>query len=257
MDGQPLYLPSTRMRSSYLRARAIDRDQQIVECADLLSHPELIVDEMLEAYALIESFGESELALVCDMTRQPPSDGDAELLLEHFYEGRQIRVTTANDPAWEFRCLATDVRPVPELISAGHSARNGFDYIAEPLDPSARPILGVVESMDDSSCYPLLLRLLSCLTELAPAKQLNFVNSDRLKGALPPDTCFDLHMVLWDDGHFEDKASTLCEFSRDLAEVARNGMAQSPGLASRVGTIHCLRMNPTDFRGELDEMWRL
>jgi hypothetical protein len=257
MIEQSLHLPSTRMRDSYLRARSIDFDQQIQECADLLSHPELLVDEMLDSYAVIKSFGESDLDLVCDLTREPPAEEEAELLLEHFYEGRQIAVVTPNQPGWEYRCLATDVRPVPELISSSHSARDGFDYIAERPDPSTRPILGVAESMDDSSAYPLILRLLSCLTELAPARQLNFVNSDFLEGSLQPEACFDLHMVVWDDGHFEGQASTLCELSRDLAEVARNGMAQSAELASRIGTIYCLRMNPTDFQGELHEMWRL
>ena len=64
MGEHTLHLPSTRIRDSYLRARSIDHDQQILECADLLSHPELIADEMLDAYAVIESFGESELDLV-------------------------------------------------------------------------------------------------------------------------------------------------------------------------------------------------
>jgi hypothetical protein len=245
------------MRGSYLRARTIDYDQQILECADLLSHPELLVDEMLDAYEVVESFGESDLDLVCDITRKPPSGEEAELLLAHFFEGQQICVEAADQSSWEFRCLATDVRPVPELVPTGHSAHDGFDYVAEPTDPDARPILGVAQSLDDSSAYPLLLRLLSCLTELAPAKQLNVMNSDRLKGALQPDACFDLHMVVWDDGKFEGDVSTLCELSRDLAEVARNGMAQNSGLASRVGSIHCLRMDPSHFRGELEEMWGL
>jgi hypothetical protein len=257
MDEQSLHLPSTLMRGSYLRARTIDYDQQILECADLLSHPELIIDEMLDAYAVIESFGESELDLVCSLTQTAPGGEEAELLLDHFYEGQQIEVSTADESDWEFRCLATDVRPVPELIPTGHSARDGFDYVAEPIEPDARPMLGVAQSMDDSSAYPLLLRLLSCITELAPARQLNVLNSDRLKGALRPDACFDLHMVVWDDGHFEGEVSTLCELSRDLAEVARSGMAQCPGLAARVGTILCLRMNPTHFQGELEEMWRI
>ncbi|MBW2233393.1 MAG: hypothetical protein JRG92_00075 [Deltaproteobacteria bacterium] len=257
MDEQSLHLPSTRLRCSYQRARVIDHDQQILECADLLSHPELLVDEMLDAYGVIESFGESELDLVCDMTQRPPADDTAELLLDHFYEGQEICVASGDDPDWEFRCLATDVRPVPELIPSGHSARDGFDYIASPNEGAARPILGVAQSLDDSSAYPLLLRLLACLTELAPASQLNFVNSDRLKGSLPPDACFDLHMVVWDDGQFEGQVATLCELSRDLAEAARNGMTDCPTLAARVGRIHCLRMNPSRFDGELEEMWRI
>ena len=142
MTDRIQHLPNTQMRSSYLRARAIDRDQQIVECADLLSHPELIVDEMLEAYALIESFGESEMDLICDMSPKPQARDDAGLLLDHFYQGQQISVRAPDDPDWEFRCLATDVRPAPELIPVGHSAREGFDYIAEPLFPSAIDLHG-------------------------------------------------------------------------------------------------------------------
>jgi hypothetical protein len=257
MVEHSLHLPSTRLRESYLRARSIDPAQQILECADLLSHPELIIEEMLDSYAVIESFGESELDLVCEMTREPPGEEEAELILDHFYEGRQVRVAASDGLDWDFRCLATDVRPVPELIPAGHGARDGFDYIAERLDVASRPILGVAESLDDSSAYPLMLRLLSCLTELVPARQLNFVSSERLAGALPPGARFDLHMVVWDDGRFEGAASTLCELARDLAEVASKGLAQSPALASRIGTIHCLRMNPGDFQGELCEVWRL
>jgi hypothetical protein len=192
------------------------------------------------------------------MTRRPEEES-AELLLDHFYEGQEISVASEDEPDCEFRCLATDVRPVPELIPTGHSARDGFDYIAlaSPEDEDTRPILGVAQSMDDSSAYPLLLRLLSCLTELAPASQLKFVNTDRLKGALPPDACFDLHMVVWDDGQFEGEVASLCELSRDLAEVARKGMASCPPLAARTGTIRCLRMNPSRFDGELEEMWRI
>jgi hypothetical protein len=145
---------------------------------------------------------------------------------------------------------------VPELVSSGDNVRDGFDYIAEPLEPDALPILGVAQTVDDSSAYPLLLRLLCCLTELAPATQLNVVNTDRLKGALQADARFDLHMVLWDEGGLDASESTLCELSRDLAELARDGVAGTP-LAARVGRIHCLRMNPGDFGGELEEMWRI
>jgi hypothetical protein len=257
MEEQSLHLPSTRLRCSYQRARAIDHAQQILECVDLVSHPELLVDEMLDAFAVIETFGESELDLVCDMTRRAPNEESAELLLDHFYDGQEISVATPDEPDWTFRCLATDVRPVPELIPSGHGARDGFDYIAVPGEEDLRPILGVAQSMDDSSAYPLLLRLLACLTELAPASQLKIVNDDRLKGLLPPDPRFDLHMVLWDDGQDDEQIATLGELSRDLAEVARVGMAGCPALSARVGRIHCLRMNPSTFDGELEEIWRL
>ena len=256
MNEGILYLPSTQLRHSYERARSIDHAQQIQECADLLSHPELMVSELLDAYGVIESFGESELDLVCNLERPDPNDESGELVLDHFYEGQEVTVTCPQADDFTFRSLATDVRPVPELAPSGEGMRDGFDYIAEPLSAGALPILGVAETIDDSSAYPLLLRLLCCLTELAPATQLTVVNTDRLKGALQADARFDLHMVLWDEGGLDASQWTLCELSRDLAELARDGVAGT-ALAERVGRIHCLRMDPRDFRGELEEMWQI
>ena len=256
MPEDTLYLPSTQLRHSYERARSVEHAQQIQECADLLSHPELLASELLDAYGVVESFGESELDLVCNLERREPSDDSEELVLDHFYEGQEVTVSCREGFGFGFKCLATDVRPVPELVPSSDGVRDGFDYIAEPLRADALPILGVAQTIDDSSAYPLLLRLLCCLTELAPATQLNVVNTDRLKGALQPDTRFDLHMVLWDEGGIDDSESTLCELSRDLAELARDGVAGT-ALASRVGRIHCLRMDPGNFQGELEEMWRI
>ncbi len=255
-QARPLYLPSTMLRTSYERARSVDHAQQIQECADLLTHPELIASELLDAYAVIESFGESELDLVCNLERRDPNEESQELVLDHFYEGQEVTVACTSDCDFEFRCLATDVRPVPQLQRSGESVRDGFDYIAEPLEAGERPILGVAQTFDDSSAYPLLLRLLCALTELAPAQQLNVINTDRLKGALQADVRFDLHMVLWDDGETPDSATTLCELARDLAEASRRGIDGTP-LADRIGQIHCLRMDPGDFQGELEEMWRI
>jgi hypothetical protein len=256
MSQDTLYLPSTQLRRSYERARSVDLAQQIQECADLLSYPELLASELLDAYAVIESFGESELDLVCNLERRVGLDVSEELVLDHFYEGQEVTVACREEPDFTFRCLATDVRPVPELVPSSEGVRDGFDYIAEPQEPDARPILGVAQTIDDSSAYPLLLRLLCGLSELAPATQLNVVNTDRLKGALQPDARFDLHMVLWDEGEDDASLTTLCELARDLAECARSGVAGT-ALAERMGRIHCLRMNPSEFRGELDEMWRI
>ncbi len=255
-QASPLYLPSTLLRTSYERARSVDHAQQIQECADLLSHPELMASELLDAYGVIESFGESELDLVCNLERRESGDESEELVLDHFYEGQEVTVACTADADFEFRCLATDVRPVPQLQPTGESVRDGFDYIAESLEPGNLPILGVAQTFDDSSAYPLLLRLLASLTELAPAQQLNVINTDRLKGALQADARFDLHMVLWDDGEGDASAITLCELARDLAEASRAGIAGTP-LAARIGRIHCLRMDPSEFDGELEEMWRI
>ena len=131
------------------------------------------------------------------------------------------------------------------VLDARRRSLSGFDVLQG---------IGVAQTIDDSSAYPLLLRLLSCLTELAPATQLNVINTDLLKGALPTNPRFDLHMVLWDEGGLDASETTLCELSRDLAEVACEAISGCPPLAARVGTIHCLKMDPRDFQGNLEEM---
>lgn len=257
MSEESLYLPGTMLRRSYERSRSIDHAQQIEECADLLAHPELLVSELLDAYAVIESFGESELDVVCNLARRDPQEDSDELVLDHFFEGQEVCILGVDGSGDVFRCLATDVRPVPELIPADWGGRDGFDYIAEPTAAVGQPILGVAQSQDDRSAYPVLLRLLCCLTELAPAQQLNVVNTDCLKGSLQPDSRFDLHMVLWDEGGLGPMERALCELARDLAEKAREGMASCPPLARRVGRIRCMRMDPRRFQGELEEMWAI
>jgi hypothetical protein len=74
---------------------------------------------------------------------------------------------------------------------------------------------------------------------------------------LPEDPRFEVHLVLWDESEFTAQESTLCELARDLAEVARAGMAQVPSLQSRLGIVRCLGMNPSQFDARLRQIWEI
>jgi hypothetical protein len=255
MTNPSLYLPSTILRKSYERARSSDLAIQIQECADLLCCPELLSSEILDAYAAIESFGESEMVDMCHLESSEDEEACDELVLEHFYETQEVQV--AAQPSFAFRCIATDVMPVPELLPSAEGARDGFDYVALRPELGADPILGVAQSSDDTSAYALILRMLACFTELVPQTRLDAVNRSRLKGALDPDPTFELHVVLWDEGSPSAQELTLCEFARDLAEVARSGMQSRPELGRRVGRIRCLRMDPRCFDNRLWQVWEI
>jgi len=118
------------------------------------------------------------------------------------------------EPSFEFRCIATDVRPVSEVCPSPDGLKDGVDYIAVCPGEDPSPILGFAQSCDDTSAYALLLRALTCLAEFAPATRLDQLNRDWLKGMLPEDPRFEVHLVLWDESEFTAEESTLCELGR-------------------------------------------
>jgi hypothetical protein len=255
MTDSALYLPSTTLRRTYELSRAIDHAAQIRECADHLSNPGLLVGELLDAYAVIESFDESELPIVCKLEMRSSLEDEMELVLDHFHDGQEVKVLAK--PSFEFRCIATNVRPVSEVCPSQDGLKDGVDYIAACSEEDPSPILGFAQSCDDTSAYALLLRALACLTEFAPATRLDQLNREWLKGMLPEDPRFEVHLVLWDESEFTAQESTLCELARDLAEVARAGMAQVPSLQSRLGIVRCLGMNPSQFDARLRQIWEI
>jgi hypothetical protein len=255
MSDPLLYLPSTVLRRSYERARSADHATQIQECADLLCCPDLLNSEIREAYTVVASFSDETLVEMARIdTRGLPAPGD-ESDCRHFVRSQEIKVSA--EPSFAFRCVATDVLPVPELLPSPDDIRAGFDYVALSPELEADPILGVAQTFQDSSAYTLLLRALACFTELVPATRLEAFDQDHMKGALGTDPTFELHIVLWDEDKLTPQALTLCEFARDLAEVARSAIQSRPELAGRLGRIRCLRMDPRRFENRMWQVWEI
>jgi hypothetical protein len=252
-----LYLPSTLLRRTYEISRAQSLKDQIRECADHLSNPGLLAGELIDAFQAICSFDESDLSAICELEKEPVVDEAGELVLEHFHAQQQLHLHGAKDV--KIRCLATNVRPVSEICPSPDGIKDGVDYIALAVEEDTKciPMLGVAQSFDDTSAYALLLRGLACITELATDARTEILNQRWFSGALVGNPCFELHLILSVEGEQSPDEVVLTELSRDLAEMARGAMSSESTLSQRIGTVRCLRMDPTQFDGVLHEIWSI
>jgi len=233
VSDQSRATPITTLRQSFERARALPPSQQIDECVDQLGHPELIMAEVVDAFHKVESWLDAnptlrEDPLTPDGKRQPIQ---AE---EYIYEGRDLFVI--GEPC-AFTCLST----------------KGLT-----CDQTATPVLGAVQSLGDATAYPLLLRGLACLSEMAPRAQAERVNRHFFKSALSDQPIFDLNIVVWDLSEAEEPEHTpIRQFTRDLSETVKRAMTERDDLPRILRHIVCLRMNHERFDGRLRFDWRV
>jgi hypothetical protein len=106
------------------------------------------------------------------------------------------------------------------------------------------------------SAYPILLRSLSSLIELARPGCFSGLDRDIYRGIVGETPAFDLTLVLWDEEGI-DLRRPLCELTRDLAEVLKSMLASESRFPPILNDIVCLRMNPKRFDGRLRFVWRV
>lgn len=238
MTADPGSAPRSRLRDTYERSRRLPPEVQLQECIDLLGHPEILVDELVEAFCEGDARGA--------VAARRPDDG--ELVLEYFYEGRDITVDEGVETY--FTCLASGFDPLPP---ANPGERDGLDYVALGREPSPPlPALGAVQSERDGTPYLVLLRLLACISELAPAVQLERLDRELFDGRLGREPAFDLHVVLWDR-----PGDPLHELTRDLAEVVKEAAARDSLFPPVLGQVAAYHMDPDQFEGRLTLSWRV
>ncbi len=251
-QNTPAYV-SPPLRRSYLRTRATDTSAQLRECIDMLENPEIIAGEVGETFRVVgRAFEEGTLQPDVLAARNEQQLAAAERP-EWFYEGRDIAVL---GDSCSFTCLSSDVEPVPAREPESKAPCEGFDFVGITCNSEATPVLGTVQSEADASAYPLLLRGLAGLAELAPAVQLERMNHQFFKGALPPQPRFDLILVTW---YYDENAdrTPICEFTRDIAEIVKRALAQQTEFPAVLGDIVCLRVNPARFDFRLKFDWRV
>jgi hypothetical protein len=254
------------LRAAYERVRALPLVQQMRECIDLLENPAVLASDLAETYVLLDA--------ECDPPADPP-DGEAagaapdgeeeeELTLEHFHPGREVRIVGDDgSDQGAFVCLAGAFHPLaPRALPPPDGGVDYLGLVREPAFPSTGPVLGAVESLGDATPYAVLLRLLACLTEVAPAPQREWLDRRLFKGALGTSPVFDLHVVLWQppgdgEGPPAQEHGSLFELTRDLAEVVKGVCFETPQLAAMLGQVVCLRMDPEDLHGPLTLEWQL
>ena len=123
-------------------------------------------------------------------------------------------------------------------------------------DATNAPVLGAVQSELDTSPYPLLLRLIACLAEMAPSAQVERLNAQFFKLTLSRTPCFALTLITWEYVE-DDTRSPISQLTRDLAEVVKAAIDTVPHFPGILREIVCLRMNPERFDGRLRFDWRV
>lgn len=255
IDDAPI-LPQTCLRASYARIRALPLTEQVRDCVDQVTHPEVLVEEMRDAFDAVT------LAFACHDGPTPVPEwaraGEIETYGRDaraplFYPGRDVAVIGGRRA---FTCLAVDLDPLSGFPIEGAGEGGGLDFIGLTCDETATPVLGGVQSTRETSAYPVFLRLLAALTEIAPEKQLRRLNEPCFRGTLREQPRFDLALVLWDEKDHTDRVP-LEQLTRDLAERVKRAIEVRPHGGAGLRDVVCLRMNPDRFDGRLRYAWHV
>jgi hypothetical protein len=113
-----------------------------------------------------------------------------------------------------------------------------------------------VQSARETSAYPVFLRLLAALSEMAPDEQVRRLNEPCFRGVLRADPSFDLVLVLWDEKQGSERVP-LAQLTRDLAERVKEALRAHPRWARLMRDVVCLRINPSRFDGRLRYEWHV
>lgn len=244
--------PENPLRDAYRRARALPLGRQMSEAADFLSHPEVLVADVAEAFASVARWMDGR-----ELPDLEPVDLEAvdleELEREPFYTTRQIAVDEATS---SFTCHASDVDLLADMCPLP-GEREGLDFVGVTDDTSRTPVLGTVQSKRDNSAYLLLLRGLASLAEASPLRQLDRLDQAFFAGRLPEPPCFDLDLVVWDLPRPGDEVTVLEQLTRDLAEAVLRTLAEQTDFAGLLRNVVCLRMPTARFDGTLEFFWRV
>lgn len=231
----------------------MDMAGQLRECVDVLENPGIIVSEVLESFHTVDRAFEQGLLrpeLLAARSEQHIRRAEQP---EWIYEGRDLSVL---GDSCSFTCLSSNVEPIPDDDGETKASTEGFDFVGITCNGLSRPVLGTVQSEADASPFPLLLRVLVGLAEMAPVIQLERLNHQFFKGALPPAPCFDLFLVTWS---FDENAerTPICQFTRDISELVKRTILEQSEFPGVLNDIVCLRMNPERFDGRMRFDWRV
>jgi hypothetical protein len=244
--------PRNPLRALHAHVRSLPLAAQLRECVDMLGHPELIAAELRAAFEAMRDF-----ATRGALPPVEPADFDAvdleELAREDFYATREVEVQ--GGPHLFFTCLANHFDPLGDLADAG-SRRATLDYVGVSGETPHTPVLGAVQSKEDRSAYPLLLRGLACLAELASTSQLERLSRRLFGDALPLPPSFELDLVL-EGGPARGERAALEQLTRDLAERIKTVIGADARYPRILGDVVCLRRGGAPFDGSLRFAWRV
>jgi len=244
--------PSTILRQRFERARALSLERQMRECVDYLQNPEVLIQEFVDAYVAVES--------CCDPDEQqfqvmPPSADDPatrKILLERLFANGAV--TVFDTVPFEFTCVARDIASMSGSTGKPTPRLDGLDYVAHMVDAEPVGVLGVLQYDEQSTPFSLFLRLITCLSEIAPDAQLRAADTALFKGALGAEPKLDLHLLLR-EADPDPAQATLRQLTHDLAEAFYAGISEEWQFPDVLRNIVCLLPAPADSDESLILEW--
>ena len=103
----------------------------------------------------------------------------------------------------------------------------------------------MVQYADETSPYALFLRLITCLSEMAPEALLRAADETLFKGGLGPEPKLDLQMLLR-EAESDPGQATLRQLTHDLAEAFYGGISEEWQFPDVLRNIVCLLPAPVD-----------
>lgn len=240
----------TPFREHYEHCRALEVERQLHECADHLQHPEVLMMEFFESYHLIERSFAPEQGL------RPDGEG-GELVLESFYESLELSIQGGGSESERLVCVSGSLSPIPAVDHPALS-RRGLDYVGLRDGDVHRVVLGVVQASKQETPYVMLLRVLNCFAELSPPFRVVQLGRELIRGQIPEDVRFDLHIGITEMVPSEDWLA-LIELTRDLAELFKRQIGEHPQFTDTLGRIECVEIEAGEGDGGLglDRVWTL
>ncbi|MFI5315098.1 MAG: hypothetical protein ACHQ6T_05325 [Myxococcota bacterium] len=213
------------------------------ECVDYLQNPEVLIQEFVDAYTAVESCCDpDEQQFQVMPARADDPAGRTAILARLFANGP---VTVFDTVPFEFTCIARDVASVSGGTDALVPRLDGLDYVGHMIDSEPVGVLGVVQDGDDSSPYSLFLRLITCLSEIAPDAQLSAADASLFKGGLGAEPKLDLQLLLR-EADTDPAQATLRQLTHDLAEAFYAGISEEWQFPDVLRNIVCLLPAPAD-----------
>ena len=244
--------PSTILRQRFERARGLPVAEQVRECVDYLQNPEVLIQEFVDAYTAVESCCDPDDHCFSLRKARDAAAAERSALLDGLFGKGAISVF--DTVPYAFQCIARDVASLSGSVSGTAQRVDGLDYLGMVVDSEPLAVLGAVQVSAESSPYALFLRLVTCLSEIAPDAQLRAADEALFKGGLGGEPKLDLHMLLRESER--DLASgTLRQLSHDLAEVFLAGIAEEWQFPDVLRNIVCLVPAPAGSDEKLLVEW--
>jgi hypothetical protein len=244
--------PSTILRQRFERARSLALAAQVRECVDYLQNPEVLVQEFMDAHTAVESCSDpsEQRFSVCEPRDRAAAERRA-LLDQVFGKGP---ISVFDVVPYEFQCVARDVSSISHGVDRGAQRVDGLDYVGRIIDVDPLAVIGAVQVGVESSPYALFLRLITCLSELAPDAQLRAADESLFKGGLGVEPKIDLHLLLRETDR-EAATGTLRQLTHDLAETFYAGIAEEWQFPDVLRNIVCLVPAPPGSEEKLIVDW--